>query len=366
MMTAGIFLHSALTYNVTYHGSAWALKDTQSTDISTDFIVLLVHSFRMPIFFLLSGFFGAMLFYRKGFMAMVKHRIKRILYPFLLSLLLLSPLIQIAFTYSYSRLENNMDRNTILLDWNVLIPQSTSHLWFLHYLILITLTIVSIALILRSLPYFTIPLSKTFEFILKSPVYRVIFLSISTIFILSILGRSMVDASMSFVPDVATFLYFSQFYLVGWLLYLNRRYLDSLKQYAWLQLILAVLLTIAKGLTLQYSSLGYTPHSNVFILKFLSSLITWSFTFGIIGLFIQYSSSYSPKMKYLSDASYWIYLIHLPMALLLPGLLHSYSLPVLVKFFIVSTITLLFSIVSYHYCVRNTLIGQFLNGKRFK
>ena len=62
MMLLGLVLHSALTYNVTNHGHAWLLKDPESTNIATDSIVFLIHFFRMPIFFLVAGFFGSMLF----------------------------------------------------------------------------------------------------------------------------------------------------------------------------------------------------------------------------------------------------------------------------------------------------------------
>ena len=46
MMMLGLVIHSALTYNVTNHGEAWALKDPESTSIVTDSIVFLIHFFR--------------------------------------------------------------------------------------------------------------------------------------------------------------------------------------------------------------------------------------------------------------------------------------------------------------------------------
>jgi fucose 4-O-acetylase-like acetyltransferase len=46
----------------------------------------------MPAFFLLSGFFGALLWQRRGARAMLKNRIERIVLPFAVFVVLLYPL----------------------------------------------------------------------------------------------------------------------------------------------------------------------------------------------------------------------------------------------------------------------------------
>ena len=40
-----------------------------------------IHGFRMPLFFVVSGFFAAMLWRQRGMKEMLKHRAKRILLP---------------------------------------------------------------------------------------------------------------------------------------------------------------------------------------------------------------------------------------------------------------------------------------------
>jgi peptidoglycan/LPS O-acetylase OafA/YrhL len=70
-------------------------------------------------------------------------------------------------------------------------------------------------------------------------------------------------------------------------------------------------------------------------------------------------------MRYLSDASYWVYLIHLPFAVFIPSLIVDWPLSATVKFFIVLLSTGIICFVSYHYLVRTTAIGQFLNGKKY-
>ncbi len=89
IMLLGLVLHSALTYNVTNHGDTWSLKDPQTTHVFSDYIVFLIHSFRMPIFFLVAGFFGAMLFYERQLIKMIRNRISRIVYPFIVFIFIL-------------------------------------------------------------------------------------------------------------------------------------------------------------------------------------------------------------------------------------------------------------------------------------
>jgi len=63
MMLLGLVLHSAITYGNADWGSTWSLKDPIATSSVNDYIVDIIHVFRMQIFFLVAGFFGAMLFY---------------------------------------------------------------------------------------------------------------------------------------------------------------------------------------------------------------------------------------------------------------------------------------------------------------
>ena len=53
----------------------------------------------------------------------------------------------------------------------------------------------------------------------------------------------------------------------------------------------------------------------------MNALISSICLFSITGLFIRYFSSPSLRMRYISDASYWVYIIHMPMTLAGPGIL---------------------------------------------
>ena len=367
MMLLGLVLHSALTYNVTYLEEAWSLKDPATTHLFCDLLVFLIHSFRMPIFFFVAGFFGALLFYERGPMKMIRNRTSRIVFPFFIFIVLLWPIVVITFGYTgavFSYQEAPFEIATESFK-NVVsfIPKTTFHLWFLYYLIWITGVTVILSLILSYAKPFTQTITKVFNWIILRPHFRVLFFAGLTFLLLNLLGTSMVDASVSLAPDLNTFTYFFFFYVVGWILFKSKNHLNTFVRYDWICTILGVVFAIVQGLTVHNTSLE--PNSNSTIMILLSSIVVWLFIFGITGLFIRYGSKHSLTMRYISDASYWVYLIHLPLTVVLPAYIWRLPLPALAKFLIVLFITTIICFSSYHYFVRNTFIGKFLNGRKY-
>jgi hypothetical protein len=85
-MLLGIALHAALSFS----DGPWVVQDSQKNELFGLFF-LAVHGFRMPLFFLVSGFFTAMLWRKRGLSSLIKHRAKRILLPCLLGLVTIVP-----------------------------------------------------------------------------------------------------------------------------------------------------------------------------------------------------------------------------------------------------------------------------------
>ena len=69
--------------------------------------------------------------------------------------------------------------------------------------------------------------------------------------------------------------------------------------------------------------------------------------------------------RYVSDSSYWLYIVHLPLVVGLQVALARFALPFWVKFPFVCTVSTILLLVSYQYLVRSTLIGFVLNGRRY-
>ena len=148
-------------------------------------------------------------------------------------------------------------------------------------------------------------------------------------------------------------------------MYTSKQHLQKLMHYDWFCTILGFILVITQGIIIQYLNLDLTPTSNSFVLIAFSSLIVWLLIFGITGLFIRYGSHHTKRMRYISDASYWVYLIHLPLTAILPTVVWKLPIGAIPKFLLVVLGTIIVCFVTYHYAVRNTFIGKFLNGRKY-
>ena len=68
-------------------------------------------------------------------------------------------------------------------------------------------------------------------------------------------------------------------------------------------------------------------------------------------------------LRWLADASYWVYLVHLPVLFAIQYGLLDVQLHWSAKFALATVCTLAVSFVSYQALVRHTLIGRLLDGK---
>jgi glucans biosynthesis protein C len=94
------------------------------------------------------------------------------------------------------------------------------------------------------------------------------------------------------------------------------------------------------------------------------ALATWSATFAVIGIALRFLSGFSFARRYIADASYWLYLIHLPIIMALQVAVSSLDWPWPVKFVTILAIAFSLMFASYQLFVRHSLIGAVLNGRR--
>jgi surface polysaccharide O-acyltransferase-like enzyme len=86
-MLLGIVLHALLSFIPT----PWPVQDTRQNSL---FFIpyAAIHMFRMPLFFLISGFFTMFILQRHGLGGMIRQRVQRILLPLLLAMITIVPL----------------------------------------------------------------------------------------------------------------------------------------------------------------------------------------------------------------------------------------------------------------------------------
>lgn len=94
------------------------------------------------------------------------------------------------------------------------------------------------------------------------------------------------------------------------------------------------------------------------------TLYAWMMSFAWIGIFRATLTRESGAIRYLSDASYWFYLAHLPLVLVIQAMVAEWDLPAMVKLLLVSLSVSLVLLLSYDKLVRYSIVGRFLNGRR--
>ncbi|MCH2044020.1 MAG: acyltransferase family protein [Saprospiraceae bacterium] len=357
MMLLGIILHAAITYTTESQGRAWPLKDPNSTDPNMDILIEYIHSFRMPIFFIVAGFFAALLYYERSPRKMLKNRFKRILLPFVVFVFLLWPTLGGSFLYTFKAFTGGPPPQAPSEGFSLmmLVPISTFHLWFLYYLIMISTIGFILAKLVGLVPKLGQWISTVFNIIINNALLKIL-LGITMLFtLLSIIEEQWIPTSAKWIVNWKVLLFYTMMYLTGWILFKSKQYLHTFIQYDWLLVFGGILAMFVSSIEYNYIWLG----------RLFSAMSICLSVFGITGLFIRYCSKHSAQMRYISDASYWVYLIHLPLTIFIPGLLADLAIPAVLKFMIVVIITTIITFVTYHYWVRATFIGKFLNGRKY-
>jgi peptidoglycan/LPS O-acetylase OafA/YrhL len=166
----------------------------------------------------------------------------------------------------------------------------------------------------------------------------------------------------SFVPVPNIVFVYAVPFFFGWLLYQARDLMDVLNRRGWLYGSLGLVLCITYVvLLLSLSRTGATFH----LFRAVLALAMWCLIFGITGLFLRYFSGHNPLWRYLCDSSYFIYLAHLPVILLLQLVTFNVPLPAVIMAPVVLIVTTIVLLPVYAYAVRPTFVGALLNGRRY-
>ncbi len=96
----------------------------------------------------------------------------------------------------------------------------------------------------------------------------------------------------------------------------------------------------------------------------LQVIFAWMMTFGSMGFFRSLLARESKAMRYVSDSSYWLYLLHLPLIIVAQAIVRDWPIPAIAKFTVVCVATSGLLLLSYQVFVRYTPIGTLLNGPR--
>jgi peptidoglycan/LPS O-acetylase OafA/YrhL len=376
----------ALLLGVVFHATMsfvpgqqiWMVRDAESPVLGALFFVS--HVFRMPLFFLIAGFFGRMSCERLGTRGFVRDRLKRILLP-LVGFWPVSIVSIIAIFIWGVVTQHGADGAKALKppagEGSILETFPLTHLWFLYVLLgfyAATLVLRRVAAAVDREGRLASLLDRGVGALVRSGLVAVA-LALPTAVALRLhkgwlLFFGVPTPDHGLLPNATAVVAFGTAFAFGWLLQRQAGLLRVLEQRYAPNLAVAVAMSVAclwiAGVTVVLDPArqagAQEPWPTVFAACY--SLATWTWVFGLVGAALRFLSSPRPAVRYLADASYWIYLIHLPIVMALQVLAFFLPLPALAKFALVLAVGFPIMPLSYHLLVRYTWVGAVLNGRR--
>jgi peptidoglycan/LPS O-acetylase OafA/YrhL len=181
-------------------------------------------------------------------------------------------------------------------------------------------------------------------------------------------GIGIPTPDMGFVPNLPALAAYATAFAFGWLLNRQTELLQRLGR-AWpLYLGLALAATSAMLVMLggELPTFSAEPDGGRrTIIAALYALGAWSWTLGLLGAALSFLSRPNAAIRYCADASYWIYLVHVPVVMAFQVAVFPLAAPALVKFLLVLGGAFLFLFTSYHLLVRHSWLGRWLNGRAY-
>jgi fucose 4-O-acetylase-like acetyltransferase len=162
------------------------------------------------------------------------------------------------------------------------------------------------------------------------------------------------DTSLGLLPKPHVLGYYACFYFYGVATFAAEGIDTRLGRY-WRFLLPAAAVLLVAGLATM------NDHTLAVVLQ---PAYAWTMALGLIGLFCRLFPYPLPAVSWLADASYWMYLVHVPLVMAAQLLVRQWPLPAELKFVVILTTVTLLLLASYRWCVRYTPIGSLLNGPR--
>lgn len=367
-MILGIFLHASIVYK-TQSLPVWP-ADPASALPFFDYLYFFIHTFRMPLFFVVAGFFCRLLLVKAGIRGFIHRRWERIGIPFLASLVLILPFTVFPFlvyqqipVYNSDWIGNFRNAFRQLIGWNGL-----AHLWFLYYMLIYYVVFILLVLVSRR-KVAAASFQKLTDWWTgcRNQLLVIGLLGwAGTWVILAVQPHLLVPVYTGLFPSPVHLLYYFFFMWLGWLIHIRPAVLDALRSRGLVLLLSGIGLSVPCFIIGQQSEAGAPLFMNLHLAKGILSLQIMLLVGGFTGVFLHFFSEKSQLWRYLSDAAYWLYLLHMGIVATLQILFLYIDLHPLIEFLAITGITLTLTLVTYHYGVRYSLIGRYLHGTRVK
>jgi glucan biosynthesis protein C len=377
MMALGLLLHVALCYGE----GPWIYKDPATTGIA-GLITVSVHVFRMPIFFVMAGFFGAMIHERRGARVFAIQRFDRIVVPLAIGWFVLFPLLSWSIIFAWTHA--SIPPDSVGGGWNAIgwafrkmawttnwADAGPMHLWFLYDLVWFYAAAIVLSPFVTRLGPITRGCRAALDGLtlgrarwLTTPLV----LTILTLLMLSMKDPGL-DTQDGWRPVPHLLLVYGLWFWLGWIAWPRRGVVDRLHAGWWWRLPLGLLLLTAATIAVIRCHVANGAGEPVgmvqrVITQVLVVASTWYLLLGLVGMAERLLRRENAAIRWFVDASYFLYLAHLPFAILVPAMLRNWDAPAFIKMTASLVIMTVGLSIAYQLLVRHSVIGVVLNGRR--
>jgi peptidoglycan/LPS O-acetylase OafA/YrhL len=373
----GVMFHGGFSFIPGMIPGLWAIVDNSpSTTISV--MAFASHMFRMTLFFFVAGFFAHLMYHRKGARGFWRDRAKRILMPLFAGWLIFFPMLAAVWIWGLTK---TFGGKIPAPPANMPAPPPgafpLTHLWFLYFLLILYVVVLVVrwaivaldrnGAIRRGADWLVRGLVRTgtAAVILPLPVIAVMYTRPDWY-----MWFGIPTPDRSVIPQFAALVGFGTAVAFGWLIRRQLAHYDvlSIWRRQWpMHLAAAVIATIVC-----LAIVGVVPTlvpakqgARTLTYAVAYGIAIWCWCFAAIGAAVRYLSGENFAVRYVADASYWIYLAHLPVVAAFQVIVGHWPLHWTIKFPLVMVASLAVLFATYAYLVRTTRIGAILNGRRY-
>lgn len=364
-----LLYHAALAYVATpLRLTLWVAFDRPG-QVGFDAFIYWVNGFAMPVFFLAAGVSAPAACESRGPRAFLVSRAERLLRPLFFASLTILPAFYLLWGYGLM-VTGRLDLDHIL-SWRFP-PEIRSdlyglgHLWFLEYLFAVCV-VWCLGWMVRnrtlSARKATPSASDRADRLFASP-WAPVLLALPTLAIFLVDSDTMLRVNNVLVPNPSRMLHYLLFFAAGaWI----SKVRDPRRAFAKFG---PVHLTVALGVfaamvpwLIRHAATPLTGWERVGFCV-LAALFPWLLTFGALGTLLRSDRGKGPAMRFLAEASFWVYLVHVPIVAFAQLVLLPVAWPAAAKFVVVSLVALGLSYGSYVPLARYSLLGSIINGAR--
>lgn len=318
--------HSALIF-VLNPDSIMYVKDITNS-ILLDRLAGWVHQFHMPLLFFISGASSWYALQKRSSLKFVSDRLMRLLLPAVAGIIfLIPPMTYLGLIYKGVQ----VDFATHFITFWKINPHdlagiggtfTPAHLWFLVFLLVFSMIALPVFLFLKTAGGRTV--TQTIADVFSRP-------GMLFIFVLPLLLLAGIDL----LGDKNPFYYFGVFFL-GYLLFTDSRYLQTMEKTAQAALVSAVVCELLRQFIFRYF---YGTEGYDLLRPLAVELGRWSWVLAFVGYGQRFFNNNGKLLGYLSTAAFPFYLLHLPVNTLIGYLIVRTTMPVSVKYIFIVLLT---------------------------